>query len=60
MHDRVANEMFNHLNMKYYLNISTFFNLLMQLISEACNILLHSILLPAHNKCLHVQTLQVV
>jgi len=44
MHDKMGNEMFNHLSKKYYLNILTFFNFLMQVSSEACNILLHSIL----------------
>lgn len=43
MDDRGANEMFNHLNIKYYLNILTFFNFLRQVSSEACNIFLHSI-----------------
>jgi len=60
MQDRVANEMFNHLNMKYYQNILTFLNFLVQMSSEACNILLHYILGSAHNKSLCVQTLQVV
>jgi len=60
MHDRVADEMFKHLNMKYYQNILTCLNFLVQVSSEACNILLHYILRSAHNKCLCVQTLQVV
>lgn len=60
MHDKMGNEMFNHLSKKYYLNILTFFNFLMQVSSEACNILLHSILWSAYNKCLCVQTVQVV
>jgi hypothetical protein len=39
MHDRVADEMFKHLNMKYYQNILTCLNFLVQVSSEACNIL---------------------
>lgn len=60
MHDREANEMFNHLNTKYYLNTLKFFNFLEQVRSEACNIFLHSIKWSEYNKCLCVQTLQVV